>query len=110
MRLSDQLKRGSIPALLLTFLREREMYGYELSQELRRRGGEALSVSEGSLYPALHRLEGDGLIAGDWRVSADGRRRRYYTLTLSGRKAAAEAEAELQSFARMLLRTVPEAT
>ena len=99
-----QLKKGSIAALLLGLLREREMYGYQIAAELRERGGDSLSLSEGSLYPALHRLEADGLIKARWQTVDHNRTRRYYSLTAQGQRHADASIAELQSFARLMIR------
>ncbi len=99
-----QLKKGSIATLLLGLLREREMYGYQIASELRERGGDSLSLSEGSLYPALHRLEADGLIKARWQVVESNRTRRYYSLTGNGRRQADARVAELQRFARLMIR------
>lgn len=99
-----QLKKGSVAALLLGLLREREMYGYQIAAELRARGGESLSLSEGSLYPALHRLEADGLIKARWQAVEHNRTRRYYSLTAQGRRQADASLAELRGFARLMIR------
>jgi PadR family transcriptional regulator PadR len=72
--------------LLLTVLAAGPAHGYALSAELRHRSGDLLVVMEGSLYPALHRLEEGGLVKSSWE-SGDGRRRRQYALTPKGRKA-----------------------
>ncbi|HEY4889235.1 MAG TPA: PadR family transcriptional regulator [Candidatus Dormibacteraeota bacterium] len=99
-----QLKKGSTAALLLGLLREREMYGYEIAAQLRERGGDSLSLSEGSLYPALHRLEAGGLVKARWQPAGPNRTRRYYSLTAKGRRQADTSVAELQSFARLMIR------
>ncbi len=64
-------------------------HGYALSAELRRRSGGELVIVEGSLYPALHRLEGSGLVSSKWE-SGEGRRRRLYRLTREGKAALKE--------------------
>jgi PadR family transcriptional regulator len=99
-----QLKKGSTAALLLGLLREREMYGYQIAAELRERGGDNLSLSEGTLYPALHRLEADGLVKARWQAAGPRRTRRYYSLTAKGRRRADATVAELQRFARLMIR------
>ena len=59
-----------------------------------------LRVEEGSLYPALHRLERDKLVISDWRVTDNGRRARYYSLTVAGRKRLSDAEESWRSLSR----------
>src|SRR4051794_41983501 len=80
------LLRGHLDGLLLAVLAEAPSHGYELSQRLTRRSGGELGVNEGSLYPALHRLERAGLVDSAWS-SEGGRRRRGYRLTSAGARA-----------------------
>jgi len=101
-----QLLKGTTPLLVLTVLRDRELYGYEIAQRIRERSGGAFAPSEGSLYPALHALEAEGALQADWRESDKGPRRRYYRLTDKGGTLLAEHEAEWASFARGVTRTV----
>jgi PadR family transcriptional regulator PadR len=108
--LAAQLKKGSTAALLLGLLREREMYGYQIAAELRERGGDSMSLSEGTLYPALHRLEADGLVNARWQEAGPSRTRRYYSLTAKGRRHADAAVAELRGFARLMIRMTGGAT
>jgi PadR family transcriptional regulator PadR len=84
MRLDTQLLKGTTPLLVLTVISDGELYGYEIAQRIRERSGGAFAPSEGSLYPALHRLEADGALTGTWRASDRGPRRRYYQLTPKG--------------------------
>jgi PadR family transcriptional regulator, regulatory protein PadR len=81
------LIRGHLDGLLLAVLAASPGHGYELSRRLTERSGGTLGVPEGSLYPALHRLERSGLVESSWD-RADGRRRRIYQLTPAGRRAA----------------------
>jgi PadR family transcriptional regulator len=91
------LLRGHLDGLLLAVLAEAPGHGYELSQRLTRRSGGELAVHEGSLYPALHRLEGGGLVESSWSVG-EGRRRRIYRLTSAGRRAVKESRREWRVF------------
>jgi transcriptional regulator len=84
----DQL-RGYLGMLLLAALASGPAHGYALSAELRRRSNGLLLIVEGSLYPALHRLEAAGLVASSAETS-DGRRRRLYEITAAGKDALAE--------------------
>jgi DNA-binding PadR family transcriptional regulator len=72
-------------------------HGYELSRRVSERSGGELDVHEGSLYPALHRLERGGLVESSWG-SVDGRRRRVYRLTRAGRSAVKERRREWRAF------------
>ena len=94
-----RLDRGDYALLLLGLLGEREMYGYELVGELRDRSLEAIDLPEGTVYPALRRLERDGMVAGRWVDAATGPRRRYYRLTTAGEAALVEGRAAWRRFA-----------
>jgi PadR family transcriptional regulator PadR len=96
--LRSQLLKGTVPFLVLSVLAEGELYGYQIAQRIRERSGAFLTPSEGSLYPALHRLERDGAVAAEWRASEVGPRRRYYSLTPAGQKLLADARAEWRAF------------
>lgn len=98
MRLDTQLLKGTTPLLVLTVIGDGELYGYEIAQRIRERSGGAFAPSEGSLYPALHRLEGDGALIGSWRASDRGPRRRYYRLTPKGVGLLAENRERFSAF------------
>jgi transcriptional regulator len=89
--------RGSLDLLVLKTLSLQPMHGWGISQRIQQISDGALEVNQGSLYPALQRLEKDGLIASDWGVTDNNRRARYYRLTASGRRALG---AELASWRR----------
>lgn len=88
-----RLDRGDTGLLLLALLAQREMYGYELLGELRHQTDAVVDLPEGTVYPALRRLERQGLIAGRWQDVADAPRRRYYRLTPNGERALADGRA-----------------
>lgn len=94
-----RLDRGDYALLLLGLLGEREKYGYELVGELRERSLAAIDLPEGTVYPALRRLERDGLVAGRWAAADVGPRRRYYRLTTAGETALADGRAAWRRFA-----------
>ena len=96
----DVLK-GQLELVVLASLRDGPRHGYGIIKELRDRSGGEFDVLEGTLYPALHRLEHAGLIKSRWATAA-GRRRRVYELTRKGRKAFADQESEWRSFVRTL--------
>jgi transcriptional regulator len=68
------------------------MHGLAVAQWLRARSGDVLNVSRGSLYPALHKLEHQGLLRGEWRLSESGKRAKYYSLTRAGRRHLAREQ------------------
>jgi transcriptional regulator len=84
------LLQGTLELLILKTLASGEKHGYEIAEWIHAASAEALSVEEGALYPALHRLELRGLLAAEWDISANNRRAKYYRLTPSGRKRLKE--------------------
>jgi PadR family transcriptional regulator len=93
------LLRGQLDSLLLAVLAEGPRHGYAIADELRGRTGGELELAEGTLYPALHRLERDGLLESRWSTDAP-RRRRVYAVTGRGRAALADRRAEWRGFVR----------
>lgn len=83
---------GTLALLVLKTLARGRMHGYGITLHIQRVSNEVLRVEEGSLYPALHRMEQDGWIKADWGVSENNRRARYYELTAKGRKQLAQEE------------------
>jgi PadR family transcriptional regulator len=94
---SDVLQ-GTLALLVLKTLAPGPKHGYGITVHIQRVSNEALRVEEGSLYPALHRMEQEGWIKAEWGVSENNRRARYYQLTEKGRKQLA---AEQKSWARL---------
>ena len=86
---SDVLS-GTLALLVLKTLARGRMHGYGITLHIQRVSNEVLRVEEGSLYPALHRMEQDGWIRAEWGVSENNRRARYYELTAKGRKQLAQ--------------------
>ena len=78
--------QGTLDLLLLKILALGPMHGWAISQRIKQVSGEVLQVSDGSLYPALHKLEQEGWIAAEWKTSELGRRAKFYSLTRLGRK------------------------
>ena len=85
--LERELKRGSTEVLILALLEERARHGYEVARLISERSQGGIAFHVASLYPTLYRLEDKGLIDGRWVEKAGQRRRRYYRLTATGRKA-----------------------
>jgi PadR family transcriptional regulator, regulatory protein PadR len=90
MELTKDLMGASAAPLVLSILKEGESYGYALIARVRELSKGEIEWTDGMLYPVLHRLEEQGLIDARWKTAENGRRRKYYTLKLSGRKALAE--------------------
>ena len=82
----SDLVQGTLDLLILKVLALEPLNGYSVSQRLKQVSGDVLRVSDGSLYPALHKLEQEGWIAAEWRPSENNRRAKYYALTRLGRK------------------------
>ena len=95
---ADTLK-GHLDALVLATLRGGPAHGYAVIEELKRRSEGAFDLAEGTVYPVLHRLEVDGLLASSWST-VSGRRRRVYRLTRRGQSALAEREADWRAFSK----------
>src|SRR6187549_218913 len=85
-----ELLQGTLELLILRTLASGEKHGYEIAEWIHAASAEALSIEEGALYPALHRLELRGLLAAEWDVSAANRRAKYYRLTATGRRRLKE--------------------
>lgn len=87
------LVQGTLDLLLLKILALEPLNGFAISRRLKQVSGDVLQVSDGSLYPALHKLEQKGWITAEWRASENNRRAKFYSLTRLGRKHL-EKEAE----------------
>ena len=93
------LMRGTVNTLLLETLAAAPRYGYEICKLVDQRTGGYFQMREGSLYPALHRMERAGLLRAYWRDTLEGRRRKYYQLTPRGQKELAARKKEWRAFA-----------
>src|SRR5574339_492175 len=80
------LVQGTLDLILLKILALETMHGWDMSLRLRAISGDVLQVSEGSLYPALHKLEQEGWIKAEWKQTENNRRAKFYSLTRLGRK------------------------
>lgn len=96
-RAPKDVLRGSIDLLILKTLSLGAMHGWGISQRIEQLSSKVLEVNQGSLYPALQRLEKDGLITSGWGRTENNRRARYYEITAAGRRVFGE---ELQSWRR----------
>jgi transcriptional regulator len=82
----SDLVQGTLDLLLLKILALEPLHGWAISQRLTQMSGEVLQVSDGSLYPALHKLEQEGWIQSEWKPSENNRRAKFYSLTRLGRR------------------------
>jgi PadR family transcriptional regulator PadR len=82
----SDLVQGTLDILLLKILALEPLHGWAISQRLKQVSANVLQVSDGSLYPALHKLEQEGWIAAEWKTSDLGRRAKFYSLTRLGRR------------------------
>jgi PadR family transcriptional regulator PadR len=92
---TDLWKQGALELLILRMLRSGQLNGWDIMQRIQLISGEVLTITPGALYPALHRLEERGVIAAEWRESANNRRAKFYKLTAAGRK---QLESERQTW------------
>ena len=95
---STDLPQGTLDMLVLQVLAAEPLHGYAIAQRIRRLSREVVKVPQGTLYPALHRLENRKLLAAEWKTSETGRNAKYYRLTSRGRR---QLEAESQSWERL---------
>ena len=87
---SSELQQGTLDLLILKTLAQAPLHGWGISRHIRETSREVLQVQQGSLYPALYRLEDKGLITAEWGISPEGRRARFYRLTAAGRRRLTE--------------------
>jgi transcriptional regulator len=104
-----ELLQGTLDLLILKSLMRGQMHGYNIAERIQRTSDGVLSVEEGALYPALHRLEVRGLLCSEWGLSENNRRAKYYRLTAAGRKQLT-SEAEYWSRMSAAIQRVLEAT
>ena len=88
------LVQGTLDLLILKILALEPLHGWAIAQRIRQMSNDVLQVGQGSLYPALHKLEHQGWIASEWGESDNGRRAKYYSLTRDGRRALTQEAAQ----------------
>lgn len=92
------VRQGTLDMLILKALSLQPNHGWGIGERIQQISRDALQLPQGSLYPALHRLEGRGLLASEWRPSEDNRNAKYYRLTAAGRKVLDAERVEWQRF------------
>src|SRR5688572_17272337 len=95
---SVDLLQGTLDLLILKTLALAPLHGWGISKRIRQLSGDALQVNQGSLYPALYRLEDRGWVSAAWGISPEGRRAKFYSLTAAGRRQLAEERASWRHF------------
>jgi PadR family transcriptional regulator PadR len=98
MALTTDVLQGTLDLLILKTLALEPIHGWGIAQRIQQVSKDALQIGQGSLYPALYRLEYKGWIHADWGVSENNRKAKYYSLTRTGRK---QLEAELENWGRL---------
>jgi|SRR4029453_10467115 PadR family transcriptional regulator PadR len=96
------LLQGTLDLLILRTLLFGPAHGHAIARHIRQTSEEMLQIETGSLYPALHRLEGRGWIAASWELSDKGKRAKYYRLTNAGRKQLSAERTKWETFARAM--------
>ena len=96
--MEGEILKGHLDMIVLAALAGGPAHGYAVIQEIHRRSGGAFDLPEGTVYPALHRLEKNGLLSSHWTVADSGRKRRTYTLTRRGRAALMDQRATWHRF------------
>jgi transcriptional regulator len=89
-----ELLQGTLDMLVLQTLQRGPEHGHGIGQAIRSRSNELLTIEAGSLYPALHRLERQGVIVSEWKTTANNQRAKYYRLTAAGRKQLSAEESK----------------
>ena len=105
-----ELLKGNTETLLLSLLAGEVMYGYQIVKEMEKRSSGYFQFKEGTLYPALHRLEAGGLVDGKWGEADPAVPRRYYHITTKGKKVLEERLSEWQRFASAVNSVMQPAT
>lgn len=86
MKINQELRKGSTSILILSLLEKEDMYGYQITQELKKATEHVFELKEGTLYPMLHSLEKENAIESYWFDAENGKRRKYYKITRDGKK------------------------
>ena len=102
----SDLVQGTLDLLLLKIVALGPLHGWAIAQRLKQVSGDVLQVSEGSLYPALHKLELEGWLTATWQLSDTGRRAKFYTLSRAGRRALDRELADWERLSGAIWRVV----
>lgn len=108
MAVNKELMKGSTVILILTLLDHKPMYGYEMIKEIEVKSNGVFTFKEGTLYPILHSLEGEGMVECYWIEPEGGRKRKYYKITKAGREHMKEKQEEWKVFRSAVDRVIWE--
>ena len=98
LSMEGEMLKGHLDMIVLAALAGGPAHGYAVIEEIRRRSSEAIDLPEGTIYPALHRLQQAGLLSSKWVTAESGRRRRVFALTPGGKRALVQRRAVWQQF------------
>src|SRR5258708_37697741 len=101
-----ELLQGTLDMLILRTLKWGPQHGHGVGQAIRRSSADLLKIERGSLYPALHRLEAQGLISSEWKASDLNRRAKYYRLTAAGRKQLVDEQSKWKLLVKTIARVM----
>lgn len=105
MKISKELMKGSTAALVLSVLKNQDLYGYKIIKEIALRSDDVFVLKEGTLYPILHALEEEGCLESYWQ-EIDNRKRKYYRLTRKGERRLREKKEEWQTYSKSVERVL----
>ena len=105
MKINKELLKGSTTMLVLDLLKNQNMYGYEMIKKLKEKSENVFELKEGTLYPILHSLEEEGLISSYWDDTT-GKKRKYYAITIKGKKSLKEKNEEWKIFSESVNRVI----
>lgn len=108
MKINKELLKGSTAILILSLLKRKAMYGYEIIKEIELKSNGVFNFKEGTLYPILHTLEGNEMVESFWSEGENSRKRKYYKITDKGNKQLKEKEDEWKLFSTTVNRIILE--
>ena len=106
MKINKELMKGSTSILILSLLAKEDMYGYQITQELKRLSEDVFELKEGTLYPMLHSLENEKAIESYWFDADNGKRRKYYQITKMGKLLLEDKKSEWKIYTRAINRVM----
>lgn len=100
MKINKELMKGSTSILILSLLENEDMYGYQITQALKKKSEDVFELKEGTLYPMLHGLENEGAIESYWLDADNGKRRKYYKITSAGKRLLKQKKDEWHTYSK----------
>ncbi|NLD46281.1 MAG: PadR family transcriptional regulator [Clostridiaceae bacterium] len=100
MKINKELMKGSTSILILSLLENENMYGYQITQALKKKSDNVFDLKEGTLYPMLHGLENENAIESYWLDADNGKRRKYYKITREGKKLLKHKKCEWETYTK----------